>query len=83
MRVWYICKTSFKLIVKFVYDTSTEPSIFYGDYLSQGIKETFKQIGKRFTFGGESKDQRVYYINKKEIIGNKLVLLQRFHFLIF
>lgn len=57
---------------EFVYDTSTEPSIFYGPDLSSNIKETFKQIGKRFTFGGEpGKDQRVYYINKKEIVGNK------------
>ncbi|WP_025117307.1 SPFH domain-containing protein [Lysinibacillus fusiformis] len=57
---------------EYVYDTSTEPSIMYGSDLSQGIMETFKQIGKRFTFGGEpAKDQRVYYFNKKEIIGNK------------
>ena len=56
---------------EFVYDTSTEPSIFTGD-LGTGIKETFKNIGKRFTFGGEPpKDQRVYYFNKKELIGNK------------
>ena len=57
---------------EFVYDTSTEPSIFYTNDLSSSIKDTFKQIGKRFTFGGEpGKDQRVYYFNKKEILGNK------------
>ncbi|MFF2175962.1 SPFH domain-containing protein [Lysinibacillus sp. NPDC058147] len=57
---------------EYVYDTSTEPSIMYGNDLSEGIMETFKQIGKRFTFGGEpAKDQRVYYFNKKEIVGNK------------
>ncbi len=56
---------------EFVYDTSTEPSIFYGG-LGKGIKESFKEIGKRFTFGGDTgKDQRVYYFNTKEIIGNK------------
>ncbi len=56
---------------EFVYDESTEPSIFYGG-LGQGIKDTFAQIGKRLTFGGDTaKDQRVYYINTKEIIGNK------------
>ncbi|MCF0120596.1 MAG: SPFH domain-containing protein, partial [Oscillospiraceae bacterium] len=56
---------------EFVYDTSTEPSIFAGN-LGESIIEVFKQIGKRFTFGGEApKDQRVYYINTKEIIGNK------------
>ncbi len=56
---------------EFVYDTSTEPSIFCGN-LGESLKETFKQIGKRFTFGGEPpKDQRVYYFNTKELIGNK------------
>ncbi len=56
---------------EFTYDTSTEPSIFTGN-LGEGIKNTFKNIGKRFTFGGEPpKDQRVYYFNKKELIGNK------------
>ncbi|MCR5421442.1 MAG: SPFH domain-containing protein [Lachnospiraceae bacterium] len=56
---------------EFVYDESTEPSIFYGN-LGQGIKDTFAQIGKRLSFGGDTaKDQRVYYINTKEIIGNK------------
>jgi membrane protease subunit (stomatin/prohibitin family) len=57
---------------EFVYDTSTEPSIFSGTDFGDNIKETFKAIGKRFTFGGEApKDQRVYYFNKKEIVGNK------------
>lgn len=56
---------------EFVYDSSTEPSLFYGR-LSSGIKDTFAQIGKRFTFGGlAAKDQRVYFFNIKEIIGNK------------
>lgn len=56
---------------EFVYDTSTEPSIFNGN-LSDAVKETFNTIGKRFTFGGEpAKDQRVYYFNTKEIVGNK------------
>lgn len=56
---------------EFVYDTSTEPSIFDGK-LSKSIKEVFATIGKRFTFGGDTaKDQRIYYFNTKEIIGNK------------
>ena len=56
---------------EFVYDSSTEPTIFSGE-LGTSIKETFKSIGKRFTFGGEPpKDQRVYYFNTKELIGNK------------
>ncbi len=56
---------------EFVYDSSTEPTIFSGD-LGTSILDTFKSIGKRFTFGGEPpKDQRVYYFNTKELIGNK------------
>ena len=56
---------------EFTYDTSTEPSIFSGS-LGQGILDTFKTIGKRFTYGGDTgKDQRVYYFNTKELIDNK------------
>ncbi len=56
---------------EFTYDCSTEPSIFSGD-LGTGILDTFKNIGKRFTFGGEApKDQRIYYFNTKELVGNK------------
>ena len=56
---------------EFVWDSSTEPSIFYGS-LGENIKKSFAQIGKRFTFGGDTaKDQRVYYVNTKEILGNK------------
>ena len=53
------------------YDTSSEPSIFCGG-LGAGVKAAFQQVGKRFTFGGEPpKDQRVYFINTKELVGNK------------
>ncbi len=56
---------------EFVYDSSTEPSIFYGS-LGENIKKSFMQIGRRFTFGGDTaKDQRVYYVNTKELVGNK------------
>lgn len=56
---------------EFTYDTSTEPSIFSGK-LGTSILDTFKAIGKRFTYGGDTgKDQRIYYFNTKEIIGNK------------
>ena len=56
---------------EFIYDSSTEPSLFAGN-LGESILGTFKNIGKRFTFGGEPpKDQRVYYFNTKELIGNK------------
>ena len=56
---------------QFTYDSSTEPSIFSGS-LGKSILETFKTIGKRFTYGGDTgKDQRVYYINTKELLDNK------------
>ena len=56
---------------EFVYDQSSEPSIFYGN-LGDSIKKTFKEIGKRFTFGGSAPvDQRIYFINTKEIMGNR------------
>ena len=48
---------------EYTYDTSTEPSIFYGG-LGEGILNTFKTIGKRFKYGGDTgKDQSIYYFN--------------------
>lgn len=55
---------------EFTYDTSSEPSLFSGK-LGESLKETFKTIGKRFTYGGDTgKDQRVYYFNTKNIMNN-------------
>ena len=56
---------------EYQYDASSEPSVFCGN-LGDSIRKVFQQIGKRFTFGGETgKDQRIYYFNTKEIPGNK------------
>ena len=56
---------------EFTYDTSLEPSIFSGD-LGESIKASFATFGRRFTFGGDvGRDQRVYYFNTKELMGNK------------
>lgn len=56
---------------EFIWDKSTEPSIFYGS-LSENLKKTWDVLKKRFTLGGDTgKDQRIYYFNIKEIIGNK------------
>lgn len=56
---------------EFLYDTSSEPSLLYGNF-GEVLGKTFAVIGKRFTFGGDTaKDQRVYFFNTKEIMGNK------------
>ncbi|HZJ68394.1 MAG TPA: SPFH domain-containing protein [Candidatus Eisenbacteria bacterium] len=56
---------------EYTWDSSTEPSIFSGS-LGDSILATFRTIGRRFTYGGDTgKDQRVYYFNLKEILDNK------------
>jgi len=56
---------------EFTWDASTEPTIFYGA-LGKGLEDSWENLMRRFTFGGDTgKDQRVYYFNLKEIIGNK------------
>ena len=56
---------------EYTYDASTEPSIFAGN-LGKSILDSFKTVGKRFTYGGDTgKDQRVYYFNTKELLDNK------------
>ena len=53
------------------YDASSEPSIFVGS-LGESLKEFWDKFKERFVFGGtKPKDQRIYYFNLKEIIGNK------------
>ena len=55
----------------FTWDASTEGSIFYGG-LGKGLKDSWENFKSRFTFGADTgKDQRVYYFNTKEILGNK------------
>ena len=56
---------------QFLYNTSTEPSLFCGP-LGKSILNTFSEIGSRITFGGDAgKDQRIYFFNTKELMGNK------------
>ncbi|MBR7095998.1 MAG: SPFH domain-containing protein [Clostridia bacterium] len=53
------------------WDSSTEPSMLCGDFF-RGLVDSFKRIGYRFTFGGDAgSQQRVYYVNTKEILDNK------------
>ncbi len=55
----------------FKWDASTEPSMLSGNFF-RGLADSFKRIGYRFTFGGDpGSQQRVYYVNTKEIMDNK------------
>ena len=57
-----------------MFDSSTEPSLLFGEggSLGERIRASFERVGTRFSFGGDTgKDQRVYFFNAKEIVGNK------------
>lgn len=55
---------------QYVYQTGTQPSLFSGGF--DNLSATFEEIGRRFSAGGQAlSTQRVYYINTKEIYGNK------------
>ena len=57
---------------EFVYDSGSEPSIFYGKFNGEKILKVLETTFQRLSFGGQAgKDQRVYFFNTKEIIGNK------------
>lgn len=56
---------------EYTWDSSTEGTIFYGG-LGAGLKDSWNNLKRRFTFGADTgKDQRIYFFNTKEIIGNK------------
>ncbi|MCL1824274.1 MAG: TIR domain-containing protein, partial [Oscillospiraceae bacterium] len=55
----------------YTFELSSAPSLFAGD-LGEGLRESFNEVVKRFGHGGNiTSSQKVYYINLKEIIGNK------------
>ncbi len=58
---------------EFLFDQSTEPSLFFGEgTFTERLMKSFERVGQRFAFGGDTgKDQRIYFFNKKEIVGNK------------
>ncbi len=65
---------------EYIYDSSTEPSIFYGN-LGKSIVNSFKTWGRRVSFGGDvGKDQRVYFVNIREIFNNKFGTQQPIQF---
>ena len=56
---------------EYTWDASSEGSIFYGG-LGKGLDSSWENFKRRFTFGGDTgRDHRVYFINTKEIMGNK------------
>lgn len=56
---------------EYTWDSSTEPTIFYGG-LGSGLKGSWETLKRRFTFGADTgKDQRVYFFNTKELVGNR------------
>ncbi len=56
---------------RYEYKSGESPSVFCGD-LGDTIMNTLKDIGSRISFGGQAgRDQRVYYINQKEVLSNK------------
>lgn len=55
----------------YTYNTGSSPSVFGGSFL-KGLKGIAKESWERFQFGGGAgRDQRIYYVNIKEIPGNK------------
>ena len=57
---------------EYVFEKGGEPSLFYGAFDGEKAKAILKETFNRFSFGGQAgKDQRVYFFNTKEILGNK------------
>ena len=55
---------------EYTYSTGTQPSLLSGGL--KNIDSVFAELGKRFSFGGQAgSDQRIYYINTRELTGNK------------
>ena len=57
----------------YTYDSNSASSVLVnGSTLMEKLSILTEEIGRRFAFGGvPGKDQRIYYFNLKEIVGNK------------
>lgn len=56
---------------RYTFDKGTEPSMLYGGF-GKGLIESFKTAGSRFTTAGNpNHDHRIYFINMRDLIGNK------------
>ena len=57
---------------EYTYDVGGEPSLFAGGDMKENIIGSLFAVWERFKFGGQpGKDQRIYYFNTKELVGNK------------
>jgi len=57
---------------EYTYDVGGEPSLFAGGSMKENIIGSLFAVWERFKYGGQpGKDQRIYYFNTKEIVGNK------------
>ena len=57
---------------QYTFDIGGEPSLFAGGGFGQNAMAVMNTAFERFKFGGiPGKDTRIYFINTKEIIGNK------------
>ena len=57
---------------EYVFEQGGEPSIFCGSFNGDKMKAVLKTTFDRLSFGGQAgRDQRVYFFNTKEILGNK------------
>lgn len=55
---------------EYTWNSSSEPTIFQGGL--EGLESSWENLKRRFAFGGDTaKDQRVYFFNLKELVGNK------------
>ena len=56
---------------EYIYDKNAKPSVFLGKF-TEALKSISAEIGSRFSYGGQSaENQRVYFVNTKEITGLK------------
>lgn len=57
---------------EYVFDLGSEQSVFGGEAVEYGVSGSLRSTWERFKFGGHpGKDTRVYFINTKELLGNK------------
>ena len=55
---------------EYTWNSSSEPTIFQGGL--EGLEGSWETLKRGFAFGGDTaKDQRVYFFNLKELVGNK------------